>query len=86
MLAGCSSWNMASLNPFAPDRPAPKELQAIVAPITVPPAWRESIGAVQFPLTVAVNGNVLTLASSDGTVAAVEAESGRSLWRTLPGA
>ena len=30
-VAGCSSWN-----PFAPERPAPKELQPIVAPITAP--------------------------------------------------
>ena len=70
----------------APDKPKPKELEPIVAPITVRPVWNQSIGAVQFPLTVAVNGNVLTLAASDGTVLAVEADSGRALWRANVGA
>ncbi|MGZ8261051.1 MAG: PQQ-binding-like beta-propeller repeat protein, partial [Caldimonas sp.] len=48
--------------------------------------WSQSIGAVEFPLTVAVQGNVLTLAASDGTVLAVEAETGRALWRGNVGA
>jgi outer membrane protein assembly factor BamB len=78
LTAGCSL--------FSADKPKPKELVAIVAPITVRPAWNQSVGAVQFPLTVAVNGNVLTLAASDGTVAAVEADSGRAVWRTNIGA
>ena len=82
LLAGCSVFDTR----FGPDKPKPKELEPIVAPITVRPAWNQSIGAVQFPLTVAVNGNVLTLAASDGGVAAVEADSGRALWRTNVGA
>lgn len=82
LLGGCSL--ITSM--FGAEKPKPKELEAIVAPITVRPVWRESIGAVQFPLTVAVNGNVLTLAASDGNVAAVEADSGRALWRTNVGA
>jgi len=81
-LTGCStisSW-------FSAEKPKPKELEAIVAPITVRPAWNQSIGAVEFPLTVAVNGNVLTLAASDGSVLAMEADSGRTVWRTDVGA
>lgn len=66
---------------FGNDRPKPKPFEAIVAPIVVGSAWKQSIGAVQFPLTVAVNGGTLTLAASDGSVMAVEAESGRTLWR-----
>jgi len=80
-LAGCSSWN-----PFAPDRPAPKELQPIVAPITAAQAWKESIGGVDFPMVPAINGDVVTLASSDGTVVALDAASGRSVWRASVGA
>ena len=71
---------------FGAEKPKPKELEPIVAPITVRPAWNQSIGAVQFPLTVAVNGNVLTLAASDGSVLAVEADSGRAVWRANVGA
>jgi len=82
LLGGCS-W-FGSL--FGPDRPKPKDLEPIVAPITVRPVWNQSIGAVEFPLTIAVNGNVLTLAASDGTVLALEAESGRALWRSNVGA
>jgi len=82
LVAGCStisSW-------FGPDRPKPKELEPIVAPISVRPAWSQNIGAVDFPLTVAVNGNVLTMAAGDGTVVAIEAETGRPLWRANVGA
>jgi outer membrane assembly lipoprotein YfgL len=82
LLAGCSVWNSM----FSAEKPKPKELEPIVAPITVRPAWNQSIGEVQFPLTVAVNGNVLTLAASDGSVLAVEADSGRAVWRANVGA
>ena len=78
VLAGCSL--------FGPDKPKPKPLEPITAPITVRPAWNLSLGAVQFPLTVAVNGNVLTMAGSDGGVIAIDAESGRALWRGNVGA
>jgi outer membrane assembly lipoprotein YfgL len=82
-LAGCSS--LSSLNPFGPDRPKPKDLEPIAAPITVREAWRQSVGKVEFPLTIAVNGTTLTIAASDGTVLAVDAESGRTVWRTSVG-
>jgi outer membrane assembly lipoprotein YfgL len=72
-------------NPFGPDRPKPKDLEPIVAPITVREAWRQNFGKVEFPLTVAVNGATLTMATSDGTVLAFEAETGRTLWRTSVG-
>jgi len=78
VLAGCSL--------FGPDKPKPKPLEPITAPITVRPAWNLSLGAIQFPLTVAVNGNVLTMAGSDGGVIAIDAESGRALWRGNVGA
>jgi len=80
-LAGCSG-----LNPFGPDRPTPKPLEPIVAPITAAQVWKDSVGAVEFPMVVAVNGGVVTLASSDGNVVALEAASGRSLWRANVGA
>jgi outer membrane protein assembly factor BamB len=78
-LAGCSSL-------FGPDRPSPKPLEPITAPITAGQIWKESVGAVEFPLLVAVNGGVVTLAASDGSVMALEAASGRSLWRINVGA
>ena len=82
LLAGCSVWSSL----FSAEKPKPKELEPIVAPITVQPAWSQNIGAVEFPLTVAVNANVLTLAASDGSVLAIEADSGRAVWRANVGA
>jgi outer membrane protein assembly factor BamB len=85
-VAGCSSFNLSSLNPFSADRPAPKELQPIVAPISAAQVWKESIGGVEFPLVPAVNGGIVTLASSEGNVVALEAASGRPVWKTSVGA
>jgi len=82
LLGGCST--ISSL--FSAEKPKPKDLEPIVAPITVRQVWNQSIGSVQFPLTVAVNGNVLTLAATDGSVVAVEADSGRAVWRADVGA
>jgi outer membrane protein assembly factor BamB len=70
---------------FGPDRPKPKPLEPITAPITAKQLWNQNIGSVQFPMLIAVNGGVVTVASSDGTVLAVEAESGRTLWRASVG-
>ena len=85
-LAGCSTITSTYNSMFGAEKPKPKEFEPIVAPITVRPAWNQHIGAVQFPLTVAVNGNVLTLADGDGSVLAVEADSGREVWRANVGA
>ena len=42
VIAGCSL--------FAPDKPKPKALEPIVAPITARQLWNQNIGSVQFPL------------------------------------
>lgn len=73
LLAACSS---------GPDRPKPKPLEPIAAPIAGRQVWTERIGEVGFPLSVAVNAGVFTVASSDGTVAALQADTGKPLWRT----
>jgi len=71
---------------FAPERPKPKPLDAITAPISGRVVWTQRIEGVQFPLAVAVNGGVFTVAGTDGTVLAVDADSGRELWRASVGA
>ncbi len=73
LLAACSS---------GPDKPKPKPLEPITAPIAGRQAWSQRIGDVDFPLAVAVNDGVFTVASGNGTVAAIQADSGRELWRT----
>jgi outer membrane assembly lipoprotein YfgL len=84
LLAGCSalppSWGFGG-----PEKPKPAELQANPNLIGVRQAWTHRIGAVDFPLVVAVNGNTATLAAGDGTVVALDAGSGRELWRASAG-
>ncbi len=90
LLAGCSTvdsvYNSTFGRLFGSDKPKPKELEPIAAPISVRPVWSQNIGSVEFPLTVAVNANVLTLAASSGNVVALEADSGKTLWRVDVGA
>lgn len=72
------------------EKPKPAELPANVALINARLAWSARLGAVNFPLDVAVNNraNVLaiTAAGSDGVVASFDALGGRELWRTHVGA
>lgn len=64
-----------------PDKPKPTELGFNPALINVRLAWSAKIGQVVFPLDLKVNGNTITLASSDGTVLAMDGATGRDLWR-----
>ncbi len=77
LLAGCAS---------GPDKPKPTELGPNAALISVRLAWSARVGPVVLPLDVKVNAGSLTLASSDGTVAALNGANGQDLWRTSVGA
>jgi outer membrane assembly lipoprotein YfgL len=68
------------------EKPKPAELQANPNLIGVRPAWSAKLGTVDFPLVVAVNGNVAALAASDGTVVGLDATTGREQWRGSAGA
>jgi outer membrane assembly lipoprotein YfgL len=85
VLGGCSVLNAL---PFinTVEKPKPAELQANPNLLAVRQAWSGRIGAVDFPLVPAVNGSTVTVAASDGTVTALEAGSGRELWRASAGA
>ena len=71
---------------MGPDKPKPKPLVEIKPQITGRLVWSTRLSSVEFPLTVAVNAGRFTVASSDGTVMAVEAESGRVVWKGSAGA
>jgi len=76
-LGGCSLWNSGS------SKPVPADLGANVAVLGVRQAWTARIGSVgNLPLDVHVAGNVVTLASADGVVAAIDARTGGDVWRT----
>ncbi len=80
-LAGCSL--MPSI--FGSDKPKPAELPPNAALIAVRPAWTARVGAVDLPLTVSVNGDTIALAGGDGTVAVIDAATGRDVWRASAG-
>ena len=76
LLAACSS---------GPDKPKPKPLEPVTASIAGRQVWSQRLESVNFPLVVAVNGGVFTVAGGDGTVAALQADTGREVWRTSVG-
>lgn len=82
-LAGCSM--LPSFIGGGPERPKPAELPPNVALIAVRPAWTARIGEVALPMTVNVTGGTVTVASTNGTVAAIDAATGRDLWRASAG-
>lgn len=82
-LAGCSM--LPTWMGGTPDKPKAAELTTNPATLGVRQAWTARIGPVDLPLAINVQGATVTLASSDGTVAAIDAASGRELWRTNAG-
>lgn len=82
-LAGCSM--MPSIFGGASEKPKPAELPPNAALIAVRPAWTARVGEVNLPLSVNVSGGTVALASSDGTVAVIDAATGRDLWRASAG-
>lgn len=80
-LAGCSLWSGGGSA-----KPAPADLGANVAVLGVRQAWTARVGNVAgLPLDVHALGNVVTVASSDGVVAAIDARTGGDVWRTTLG-
>jgi outer membrane protein assembly factor BamB len=62
-------------------KPQPTELQPVTALVSVRQSWTQRIGPVNFPLNVGVAGSGVAVASDDGTVALLDAQTGRDVWR-----
>lgn len=76
VLVGCASGD---------SRPKPAELGPNPGIVGARLAWTSKVGPVHFPLQVQVEGNSIAVASSDGTLLALDAGTGRPLWQaTLP--
>lgn len=77
-LSACSllpaSWGGA-------EKPKPAELQPDPKLLGVRQAWSARVGKVDFPLEIAVSGNVAVVASGDGSVVGFDAATGREEWR-----
>lgn len=76
VLAACSS---------SGKRPQPADLGTEPQILKIVPSWRASIGAVGFFMEAKVVGEQLALASSDGTVAVINAQNGSDIWRQSVG-
>lgn len=83
LIAGCSS-----LNPFAskPKGNEPAKLTELKASMAARTAWKLDIGKSRNTMiSPALAGNTVVVASADGNIARVQADSGRELWRTKAG-
>lgn len=59
----------------------PAELEALTPLVSARQSWNVRMGPVNFPLEINVSGNSVALASGDGTVAMLDAQTGRDIWR-----
>lgn len=75
VLAGCAA-----------DKPKPTPLEPVTSQIAGRQVWNARLDSVRFPLAVAVRDGNFIVAGSDGTVLALEAGSGREVWRGQAGA
>ncbi len=74
LLAACSS---------TPDKPKPPELPVLTAASTAPltRVWANQVGVITTPLSLSVKDGQVAVASSDGTLALIDAATGRDVWR-----
>ena len=72
LLAACSGGS---------NKPKPIELRAVVPVVPVQQVWSARVGVVKFPMVVSVSGSTLFAAASEGVVAAIDARTGRDIWR-----
>jgi outer membrane protein assembly factor BamB len=82
-LAGCSmlpSWVGGGV-----EKPKPADLGPNVPLVGVRQAWTNRVGPVTQPMSVNVSGTTVTVAGSDGSVAAINAATGADLWRANVG-
>jgi outer membrane assembly lipoprotein YfgL len=77
LLAACSS---------GPQKPKPAELAPNPGLLGVRLAWTAKIGTVDFALDAKVTGSTVTVATSEGVLAAFDAVTGAELWRAAVGA
>ncbi len=77
LLTACSS---------GPEKPKPAELAPNVALVGVKPVWSTRVGEMGHSVELAVVGNTIFAAGGDGAVSAIDATSGRDLWRASVGA
>jgi outer membrane assembly lipoprotein YfgL len=74
-LAGCAA-----------DKPKPTELLPLEAKMAASQVWSAKVDGIGFPLIAASRNGRFFAAGNDGTVLALDAQSGREIWRAQAGA
>lgn len=65
----------------APEKPKPAELEAAVSLLGVRQIWNTRIAEVQTPMSPIAAGGRLVIAGSDGSVAALDPDTGNAIWQ-----
>ena len=76
LLAACSST----------DKPKPSALESVTPAIAGSLVWQARVDGIAFPLAIHARGDQFVAAGNDGTVLAMDAGTGRELWRGNAGA
>ena len=76
-LAACSG---------APKKPDPKPLLPITSAMPAQVVWKRDVGNVNFPLSVAAQGDLFALADGEGSVQVLRADTGQPVWQLSLGA
>lgn len=85
-LAAVSLLAAALLAGCAADKPKPAELKPLTPQIAGRQVWSQRLDAVSFPLAVAVQAERFYVAGDDGSVMALEAATGKTVWSASVGA
>jgi outer membrane protein assembly factor BamB len=75
VVAGCSGSS----------RPKPAPLESFTPSQTVRTVWSARLGAAEGPLSLAVSGSSVAMASTDGQVVSLDVGTGRERWRVAVG-
>jgi outer membrane protein assembly factor BamB len=75
LVAGCAGYK----------KPAPQPLDPLTPTLTATVAWSQRVEGIQFPLAVATPAGRFVVAGGDGTILALDADSGREVWRGSAG-
>lgn len=77
-LTGCSFLNQKN------NELRPKDLGVNISVFPIKQVWSTKIGAInEVPLAIRVNDTAVTIASADGVIAAVDARTGKDVWRAM---
>jgi outer membrane protein assembly factor BamB len=77
----CTAAAVTLLSACGASKPSPASLESFTPVAKVSVLWSHRVGAVEGPMTLAVSGDAVVSASSDGDVEAFALADGHSLWR-----